>query len=396
MRNFLKRNKTNSDVPVPIDHSVDLVTSNVSPLDAPIKKQSRFNPNVVVLLIFLVVMAFGGVVFWKTFKSTTPVITSSHKKSVRIGISMASIKEQRWTKDLQYLQDNAKQLGAETTVLVADGDVDKQISQIENLISQRVDVLLIVPENASSLTTVLIAAHTAGIKIISYDRLITNSPVDMYISFDNEKVGVNIAKYVVDAIPADTTAKKLAYVGGSPSDNNSSQIKAGAMSVLDPLIKAGTVKLVYDQPTENWNPDIAYSNFKAFLQKGSTVDGVIAANDATAFGAIQALQEKGMAGNGKVIVGGQDADLPALKRIIQGTQTMTNYKPLKNLSHQAIKFAIDISLGTSPSSGSNSSIKNGYGAIPTYLLEPIPVTKDNIMQTVVADGFLTQQEVYGE
>lgn len=339
----------------------------------------------------LLVLSVGGLAAWKILKVASPVVVpvQANSKTIRIGISMDTIKEQRWTKDLQYLQDAAKQHGASTTILVADGDDATQILQIENLISQKVDVLIVVPHSSTAVAPAIKEAHDAGIKVISYDRLTLGSFVDLYVSFNNEQVGKNSAQYVVNVLPQGKIAK-IAYVGGALTDNNAAQIKTGAMSVLDPLIKAGKIALVYDEPTDNWLPDAAYKNLKTYLAKGNLVDGVVAANDATAFGAIQALQEKGLAG--KIPVTGQDADLPALQRIVEGTQTMTNYKSIKDLANRTIQSAIDLANGKVPES--NASLDNGMMQVKSYLLQPVPVTKDNIMQTVVKDGFLTEKEIY--
>jgi D-xylose transport system substrate-binding protein len=357
-------------------------TPNTEPV--PTKKKSK--KWHVIAAIGLVVVVALGVLAYLLLRTPAQVTT---EPSIRIGLSLDTYQESRWEKDKQYLEEYAKDSDAKLTTVIADGNADLQIQQVENLISQKVDVLVIVPHDAASIAPVIEKAHTAGIKVLSYDRLILNSDVDIYVSFDNEQVGKNSAQYVVDALSTKTGAK-IAYVGGAPTDNNATLIKKGAMSVLTPLIESGKVELVYDVPTIEWKPDLAYVNLKAFLDKGNTVDGVIAGNDGTAFGAIRALQESNITG---IPVTGQDAELTAIQRLIAGTQLMTNYKSIKSLAAKTIEIAIDLANGKSPEQ--NATIANGFKDVPSFLLTPIPVTKTNINDTVIKDEFYTEAQVYG-
>jgi D-xylose transport system substrate-binding protein len=359
-----------------------LETSPVVELD-PKKKKSKKWLWIAIASAVIIALAIVGY-----FLATAPAKIAS-KSSVRIGLSLDTYQESRWEKDRQYIKERAEASGAKVTTMIADGDDQLQIEQVENLISQRVDVLVIVPHDAKTIAPVIEEAHKAGIKVLSYDRLILDSDVDIYVSFDNEQVGKNSAQYVVDAL-ATKTGAKIAYVGGAPTDNNATLIKKGVMSVLTPLIASGKVKLVYDVPTADWKPDLAYTSLKAYLDKGNVVDGVIAANDGTAFGAIRALQESGING---IPVTGQDAELTAIQRLIAGTQLMTNYKSIKSLASQAVDIAIDMAHGKAPTQ--NAKINNGFKDVPSYLLTPVPVTKANIDATVIKDGYYTTAEVYG-
>jgi len=377
----------------PVSNEPQLGTSAVPPVETPPVEESPQKSKkwlwALVALVVLAAIGFGVVSLTHKKPAASVAKTTAPAKVVRIGISMDTHKELRWQKDEQYLQDDAKKVGALTSVLVADGDDAVQVSQIENFISQKVDVLIVVPHSSDAVVPAIAEAHKAGIKVISYDRLALGSDVDFYVSFNNEQVGKNSAQYVVDALPAGKVAK-VAIVGGAPTDNNATLIHTGAMTVLDPLVKSGKLQVVYDQPTTDWKPDLAYSNLKAFLDKGNVVDGVIAGNDGTAFGAIQALQEKGLAG--KVPVTGQDADLAAVQRIVDGTQTMTNYKSVKDLAKRAIQIAVDFGNNRVPET--NAVSDNHLKQVNSYLLQPVPVTKTNIMQTVVKDGWLTEKDIY--
>ena len=237
-------------------------------------------------------------------------------------------------------------------------------------------------------------AHAAGIKVISYDRLITNSNVDYYVSFDNEKVGQYEAQSVVDAIK-DKLGKgnklKFAYIGGSTTDNNALLLRKGSYKVLQPLIDKGEIEIVIDKYTPDWNPQAAYLNLKEYLDKtNGAVDVVVCANDGTAFGAIKALQEYKLAG--KIPVSGQDAELAALQRIVFGTQTATVYKPIPKEVAAVLDMAIKIANGEKITT--NAKVSDGQKDVPSILLDPILVTKDNIAETVIKDNYHTSAEIY--
>jgi D-xylose transport system substrate-binding protein len=299
---------------------------------------------------------------------------------------MDSLKEDRWKTDRDQMIKFAEQQGATVVVLAANGDDQLQIYQIENLIIQKVDVLIIIPHSAKAVAPMIAKAHQAGIKVISYDRLITDPNVDLYVSFDNEQVGKLQAEAVINA----GAKGMLAYVGGAPTDNNSVLLKKGAMSVLTPLVKSGQISIGYDQPTADWSPDLAYTNLKKFLSTGKNVQGVVAANDGTAGGVIRALAEVDLAG--KVPVSGQDAELSALQRIVVGTQTATVYKSIYLLAEKTIEEAMLLANKKTPLT--NSSVMVETDSVPAYFIEPVLVTKQNLDSTVIKDGFHTRAEVY--
>jgi D-xylose transport system substrate-binding protein len=306
--------------------------------------------------------------------------------SIRIGFLLGDLREERWQHDRDYFVAAAQKKGAYVQVMSANSDAELQNTQVENLISQGINVLVIAPWDAEKMSAVLADAHKANIKIISYDRLILNSDVDFYVTFDNEKVGRLEAQGV-------TTVKNsgnFAYIGGAPTDNNSKLLKQGSMEVLNPLIKSGSVKLVVDTLTEGWKPDVAYGTIKNYLAGGGKLDAVVAANDGTAGGVIRALKEFNLAG--KVPVSGQDAELAACQAVVAGTQTLTVYKPIPELAEKAAEIAITMAQGQTPTS--NSNLNNGKMDVPSYFLDPILVTKENMDTTVIKDGFQTRAQVY--
>lgn len=301
-------------------------------------------------------------------------------KEVKIGMAIDDLRLERWQKDRDIFVKKAESLGAKVFVQSANGNEETQMSQIENMINRGVDVLVIIPYNGQALSNVIAEAKREGIKVLAYDRMINNADIDFYISFDNEKVGEMQAQSLVQRVPQGN----YFLMGGSPVDNNARLFRNGQMKVLKPLIDSGKIKIVGDQWVDAWLPENALKIMEnALTANGNKIDAVVASNDATAGGAIQALSAQGLAG--KVAISGQDADLAAIKRINNGTQTMTVYKPISKLANDAATIAVELGDGKQPKS--NATLDNGSKKVPAWLLEPIAVDKTNIDSTVVADGF---------
>lgn len=343
------------------------------------------------LLITVLLVLISGVLAFNFVNNSRPQNSelSGRQDQIVIGFLMASNSSsiERWIKDRDFFVEKAEELGAKVVVFDAGIDADLQQTQAENLILQGVDVLVVVPQDAVQSAIIVDKAHEAGIKVIAYDRLIKSPSLDYYISFDNVKVGESEAQGVLDVI--DTG--KFAYVGGSETDTNAFLVKEGAFKILQPLIDNKQIELVFDEFTEDWKQDVAYTNMKQYLRDGGTVDAVIAANDSTAAGVILALEEVGLAG--KVPVSGQDASLAAVQFIVNGKQTVTVYKPIKDLAYKSAEFAVALIKGESVET--NNTILNGNVHTPAYLLDVVSVNKDNIADTVIKDGFLTREEIYG-
>jgi D-xylose transport system substrate-binding protein len=309
------------------------------------------------------------------------------KDKIKIGFSMDTLEEERWLKDRDLFKEAVEKLGAEVEIMAANGDDALQISQAESLISQGVDLLVVVPHNAEATAAIVGKAHLAGIKVISYDRLVKNADIDLYISFDNEKVGEMQAEAITKLVPKG----KYIYIGGAVTDNNAHLFKKGVFNVLQPSIDRGDITVVYDQWTENWTPTNAYKNMQAALKANhNQIDAVIAANDATAGAVIKALAEQGL--EGKIPVAGQDAELAAAQRIVEGTQTMTVYKPIRVLTREAAKVAVEMAKGEAVFAGKR--VNNGKIEVPSVLLLPTAVNQSNIDWTIIKDGFHSREEVY--
>jgi D-xylose transport system substrate-binding protein len=309
-------------------------------------------------------------------------------KNPKIGFSIDDLRIERWARDRDYFTAAAGQLGAKVFVQSADASEQKQISQIENLISRGVDVLVIVPYNATVLNNAIREAKKANIKVVSYDRLALNADIDAYISFDNKAVGEMQAKAVVQAKPKGN----YYLLGGAPTDNNAKMLREGQMAVLQPLIDKGDIKVVGKQWVKDWSPSEAMSIVEnALTANNNKIDAIVASNDATAGGAIQALASQKL--SGKVPVSGQDADLAAVRRVIAGSQQMTVYKPLKLIATEAAKLAVQLVRNEKPAY--NAQYDNGFKKVNTMLLKPTPLTKENI-DILVKDGFYTQAQLAGK
>ena len=309
-------------------------------------------------------------------------------KKIKIGFSMDTLKEERWHRDRDLLVKRAGELGAEVLVQAANGNDALQNSQAENMLTQGVDVLLVAPHNGKTAAVIVEAAHRAGVPVVAYDRLINDADVDLYISFDNERVGQMQAEYLVKRKPKGN----YVVIGGAPTDNNAHLYHEGQMKVLDPSVKRGDIKIVAEQWARDWLAVEALKIMEnALTRSDNKVDAVVAANDGVAGGAIQALAEQKLAG--VTLVSGQDAELSACQRIAAGTQSMTVYKPIERLAYKAAEVAVKLAR-KEPHGETTRGIPNGKTDVPSILLEPIAVDKDNLASTVIADGYQKLEDVY--
>lgn len=306
-----------------------------------------------------------------------------------IGLCMDTLQEERWQKDRDLFIERAQELGAEVKVTEAAGDDELQNKQADNLISQGVDILVVVPHNGVTAAKIVEKAHRDGLKVIAYDRLINNSEPDLYISFDNEKVGYMQGSYLLEHKPVGN----YVLIGGAPTDYNAKLYRDGQLRALQPAIDSGDIKIVFDDWAEDWKP----SNARRLVENALTinndnVDAVVVSNDGTAGGAIQALKSRKL--DGVVLVSGQDADLAACQRVVEGAQTMTVYKPIKSLAYKAAEIAVTMAKGEDVMDNVNNTVNNGTAPIPSVLIEPVQVNKNNMVDTVIADGFHPYDEIY--
>ena len=320
-------------------------------------------------------------------RSASPSPPAAGRK-IRIGFSMDTLKEERWHRDRDLLVRRAGELGAEVLVQAASGNDALQNAQAENMLTEGVDVLLVAPHNGKTAAVIVEAAHRAGIPVIAYDRLINDADVDLYVSFDNERVGEMQAEYLVARRPKGN----YVVIGGAPTDNNALLYHQGQTKVLAPSVARGDIRIVADQWARDWLAVEALKIMEnALTANGNRVDAVVAANDGVASGAIQALAEQKLAGT--TLVSGQDAELSACQRIAAGTQSMTVYKPIRLLAFKAAEIAVKMAR-KEPIGEPTRGLPNGKIDVPSILLDPVSVDRDNLAATVVADGYQKLEDVY--
>ncbi|MGI8733873.1 MAG: sugar ABC transporter substrate-binding protein [Pyrinomonadaceae bacterium] len=335
-----------------------------------------------VVCLVLLALVTGACVSSTQQTNTGARMKKGPNDPIKIGFSMDTLKEERWQRDKDLIEKRTKELGIELNVQVANGDDNLQIKQAENLLTQGVDVLIVAPHNGEIAASIVEAAHRQGVPVISYDRLIQNADVDLYISHQVVKMGEMQAKYLLDHVSK--RPANFVIVGGSPTDHNAILLHEGQMNILKPAVDRGEVNIVADQYAKEWQASAALNIVEnALTRANNQVDAVVASNDGTARGAVQALEGQNLAG--KVLVSGQDADLASLKLIVEGKQTMTVYKSIQPLAYGAVDAAIKLARGEKVET--TDTIDNKFKKVPAILLEPIAVDRNNLLDTVVKDGY---------
>ena len=310
------------------------------------------------------------------------------EKRIKIGFAMDTLKEERWQRDKDAFEARCKALNVDCVVSVANNKADKQANDVDNLLTQGVDVLVIAPSNATQAASMVDKAKAQNVPVISYDRLINSDKIDLYISHQVPVIGQKIAEYALKTIPKGN----YVMVYGASTDNNALIMKKSELGILQAAIDKGDIKIVADDFMEGWKPELAL-NFaeNALTKNNDKIDAFVVSNDGMAGGVVSALEKKGLAG--KIIVTGQDAALDALQRIAEGKQTMTVYKPIIPLANAAVDAAVKLAkkekLDTKPFM--NDVTKK---EVPSILLEVTSVDKANLMDTVIKDGFAKYEDVY--
>lgn len=330
--------------------------------------------------LMYVVMAFAGLLL---------TAQNAAAAGIKVGLSLPTQQEERWVRDRDAMLAEAKKAGVDLRVQISNNDAAKQVSQCENLLSQGIQVLILAPHDATSASTIIDKAVKAGVKVISYDRLVLDSPADYYyLSFDNVKVGELQGEWLTKKV----NKGNFIVLSGAPTDNNAKLFKEGAMKFIKPLADKGDVKIVFEQPVKDWAPAEAQKLCEqALTAAGNKVDAVLAPNDGTAGGCIQALAAQNLAG--KVPITGQDAELSAAIRIVQGTQGMTVFKDTRLLGAKAVQMAVEMAAGKTVDT-QGKVVNNNKKDVPSVLLVPYAVTKENLDKLLIESGYLKKNQVY--
>lgn len=314
--------------------------------------------------------------------------TNSGPKKIRIGFAMDTLKEERWQRDHDEFKAYCEKQGVDCEITIADNKSDKQANDVDNLLTKGIDVLVIAPHDATQAASMVDKAKAQNVPVISYDRLINSDKIDVYISHQVPVIGRKIAEYALEKQPKGN----YVMVYGASTDNNAVIMKKEQLAVLERSIANGDVKIIADDFIKDWKPELAL-NFaeNAMTRNGDNVQVFLVSNDGMAGGVVSALAKRNLAG--KVIVTGQDAALDALQRIAEGTQTMTIYKPIAPLAQRAVDAAIDLANKKRLDAG--PFLNDAIGKeVPAILLEVMVVDKNNLMDTVIKDGFAKFEDVY--
>lgn len=301
---------------------------------------------------------------------------------------MATVKEERWQRDQAAFKAQCEKLKVDCVITVADNSPDRQANDVDNLLTQKVDVIVIAPQDATQAASMVDKAKTQNVPVISYDRLINSDKLDLYISHQVPVIGRKIAEYALNKVPKGN----YVMVYGSDTDNNAKIMEKEELAVLKPAIDKGDIKIVQSQFIKDWKPELA-QNFaeNALTQNGDNIQAFVVSNDGMAGGVAAAMHIRGL--DGKILITGQDAQIDALQRIAEGTQTMTVYKPIIPLANAAVEAAIKMAkkekLETTPFK--NDTINK---EVPAILLEVTTCDKSNLMDTVIKDGYAKFEDVF--
>ena len=336
----------------------------------------------------------------------------------KIGISMPTQSLERWNRDGSYLEEQFKAAGYDVELTYSDNETDRQVNDIQNLISDGVDLLVVAAIDGEALNTVMDEAKDAGIPVISYDRLIKSDAVSYYISFDNYTVGTLQGQYVIDTLDLDNAGDKtynIEFTAGDPADNNAGYFFNGAYDTLKPYLDAGTLNVVSGQTdfdsvaTAQWDTQTALERMQNILASyyadGTQLDVALCSNDSTALGVTQAI-ESDYAGDNTVLITGQDGDEANLANIVDGKQSMTVYKAVANEAVVTLDLAEAMLAGDTvdesliEKSGwdfecayDTESYETSEGnKCPSFLLVPTVVTKDNLQEALVDPGYYTMDD----
>lgn len=302
---------------------------------------------------------------------------------IQIGMSFDSFVIERWQRDRDVFVSKAKELGATVNVQNANGEIKEQISQIEYFIEKKMDVIVVICIDSDGLTQVLKKAKSEGIKVVCYDRMVHSADVDLYISFDNVRVGELMGEGLVNG---EKKSQRVLMICGPTTDDNVAQVVSG----FERVMKENNVEIVETHYVESWKAELAADYVYRNMDKIAQVDGIMCGNDSLATQCIRALAEKRKAGSIQVV--GQDADLEGCQRIVEGTQVLTVYKPVEVLAKTAAEYAVKLAQGESLSD--LETISDVTYEVPSIVIEPVGVTQSNLDEVIIKSGYHLKEDVY--
>lgn len=302
-----------------------------------------------------------------------------------VGVSWSNFQEERWKTDEKAIKDQLTKLGASYISADAGGSPEKQLSDVDSLIAKGAKVLIVLAMDKDAILPAVNKASQQKIPVVAYDRLI-EAPGVFYITFDNVEVGRMQARAVLEAKPKGN----YVMIKGSPTDPNANFLRGGQQEVLDAAIKKGDIKIVGEEYTDGWKPEVAQKNMEQIITKTSgKIDAVVASNDGTAGGVVAALNAKGIKG---IPVSGQDGDHAALNRVAAGSQTVSVWKDARDLGRDAASAAVSLAKGQKVSAAQTWSGGEKKVALQAQFLKPVPVTAANL-DLVVKAGWIKKEDL---
>jgi D-xylose transport system substrate-binding protein len=319
---------------------------------------------------------------------------------IKIGFLLKTMQEERYQRDKAAFLAKAKALGAEVIFDSANNDEQTQLAAFENMLSRGARAIVLQPVNTGTAGSMVTSAHRNGVKVVGYDAMLVNGPLDAMVMQDSWAVGKLQAEAMVAWLKAKygSITGNVVLIRGQPGDSNANTMSSGVLEVL----KANpTLKLVADQSHEGWSPDKAMATTENLLTKsGNKIDAVICNNSGMARGVIAALDAQGLANADKIFVAGSDADLVNIQYVAQGKQAVDIWKKIDPLAESAAEIAV--TLATNPDKDPKSLFKvarvinNGAVNVPTLVTPVVLVDRNNLDQTIIAEGFYTHKQVYGK
>jgi len=309
-------------------------------------------------------------------------------KKYTIGVSFNTLQEERWLRELGFMQEELKAYpDFELIYQAADSDAAKQYSQVENMVAQGIDGLIVVSQDAGVGTQIVNYCKENGVPVLAYDIMTNDCDVDYYASFSLVIAGETMAQYAVEQVPKGN----YYLLDGDQTHTNAQLCYEGKMNILQPFVDSGDITILGQQWCPGWTAESGLKNMEnALAQFGDQIDVVVASNDGIATGASQAIAAQGL--SDKILLTGQDGELAACQRIVEGTQAMTVYKPGYELAKIGIEVAVKMILGEPVNT--TAVMNNGFKDVPAVMPQVYAVHKDNMMETVIADGWHPFEEVY--
>ncbi len=344
--------------------------------------------------------AIAGLAFVCAFAGATTNATFAQSDDIKIGFLLKTMQEARYQTDKSLFIARAESKGAQVMFDSSGNDPLRQLQQFEEMLDSGVSVIVLQPVNTQTSGSLVNLAHEKGVRVVGYDSLVQNGPLDVMVMQDSWTVGRLQGEAMVEWFKKTKgeVSGRVALIKGQPGDANAEALSSGVLEVLADFPK---LELVAERSHVDWSPDLSRETAESLLiEHDNGVDAFICNNSGLAYGVIAALRDENLASTDKVFVAGADADLRNIRLIVEGAQALDVWKKIKPLAYKAADVAIE--LAASPETdaanliGEHTLIDNGHGEVPTIITPVVGVSKNTIDSTVIEGGFFTSEQVYGD